>query len=40
MLVQLAGLPAAFAALYQAHDISPDLASALLGRPKRLSLAR
>jgi hypothetical protein len=23
MLVQLAGLPTAFAALYQAHDISP-----------------
>src|ERR1700760_2072663 len=28
--IKLASLPAAFAALYRAHDISPDLASALL----------
>jgi hypothetical protein len=28
--IKLASLPAAFAALYRAHDVSPDLASALL----------
>jgi hypothetical protein len=28
--IKLASLPAAFAALYRAHDVSPDLASAPL----------
>jgi hypothetical protein len=28
--IKLASLPAAFVALYRAHDASPDLASALL----------